>query len=94
MQLTPDLTTVVWNPVTGCDKVSAGCDNCYALTASRRLKAFGQEKYQTDGDPRTSGPGFGMAWHPRSLEQPQRWKRPRVVFVSSMGDLFHLSMAS
>lgn len=89
MQLTEELTTQVWNPVTGCDQVSAGCDNCYALRLSQRLKGFGQEKYQTDGDPRTSGPGFGVAWHPRSLEQPMRWKRPRVVFVSSMGDLFH-----
>lgn len=53
------------------------------------VQAFGQEKYQTDGDPRTSGPGFGIAWHPQALEQPHRWKRPRVVFVSSMGDLFH-----
>ncbi len=89
MQLTPELTTMVWNPVTGCDQVSAGCDHCYALRLSQRLKGFGQEKYQTDGDPRTSGPGFGVAMHPRSLEQPTRWKRPRVVFVSSMGDLFH-----
>lgn len=80
---------MVWNPVTGCDQISAGCDHCYALRLSRRLKAFGQEKYQTDGDPRTSGPGFGIAWHPGSLTQPARWKRPRVVFVSSMGDLFH-----
>lgn len=89
MQLTETLTTVVWNPVTGCDQISAGCDHCYALHLSRRLKAFGQEKYQTDGDPRTSGPGFGIAWHPGSLQQPTKWKRPRVVFVSSMGDLFH-----
>jgi protein gp37 len=89
MQLTEDLTTVVWNPVTGCDQISAGCDNCYALRLANRLKNYGQEKYQTDGDPRTSGPGFGIAWHPASLQQPLRWKRPRVVFVSSMGDLFH-----
>lgn len=89
MQLTNTLTTVVWNPVTGCDQISAGCDHCYALHLSRRLKAFGQDKYQTDGDPRTSGPGFGIAWHPQALGQPARWKRPRVVFVSSMGDLFH-----
>ena len=89
MQLTETLTTVVWNPVTGCDQISAGCDHCYALNLARRLKAFGQEKYQTDGDPRTSGPGFGIAWHPSALLQPARWKRPRVVFVSSMGDLFH-----
>ncbi len=89
MQLTENLTTMVWNPVTGCDQISAGCDHCYALNLSRRLKAFGQEKYQNDGDPRTSGPGFAVTWHPRALEQPTRWKRPRVVFVSSMGDLFH-----
>lgn len=89
MQLTPELTTVVWNPVTGCDQISAGCDHCYALRLAQRLKAYGQDKYQTDGDPRTSGPGFGIAWHPGSLEQPLRWKKPRVVFTSSMGDLFH-----
>lgn len=89
MELTKDVTTVVWNPVTGCDKVSAGCDNCYALNLSRRLKAYGQPKYQTDGDPVTSGPGFGVALHPDSLQQPRRWRRPRVVFVESMGDLFH-----
>ena len=45
-----------WNPTTGCDRISAGCDNCYALSMARRLKAMGQAKYQTDGDPRTSGP--------------------------------------
>ncbi|WP_428343095.1 DUF5131 family protein [Mycobacterium sp.] len=92
MQLTEQLSTVVWNPVTGCNQVSAGCDNCYALHMSRRLKAFGQQKYQTDGDSTTSGPGSGVAWHPRSLEQPARWKRPRVVFTSSMGDLFHAAV--
>ncbi|GAB3996276.1 DUF5131 family protein [Nocardioides marmoraquaticus] len=89
MQLTPQLSTVVWNPVTGCDQVSPGCDHCYALNLSRRLKAYGQAKYQTDGDPRTSGPGFGIAWHQGTLAQPLRWRKPRVVFVSSMGDLFH-----
>ena len=89
MELTRDVTTVVWNPVTGCDKVSAGCDHCYALNLSRRLKAYGQPKYQTDGDPVTSGPGFGVALHPDALAQPARWRRPRIVFVESMGDLFH-----
>lgn len=89
MRIRDDITTVVWNPVTGCDKVSAGCDNCYALNMSRRLKAYGQPKYQTDGDPVTSGPGFGVAIHPESLRQPYRWKTPRVVFAESMGDLFH-----
>jgi len=82
-------TEATWNPVTGCDRVSAGCDNCYALTLSKRLKAMGVEKYQNDGDPRTSGPGFGVTLHPSTLNEPRRWKTPRVVFVNSMSDLFH-----
>ncbi|MFE6446857.1 DUF5131 family protein [Nocardiopsis dassonvillei] len=82
-------TEVTWNPTTGCDRVSAGCDNCYALTLAKRLKAMGADKYQTDGDPRTSGPGFGLAVHPSALEQPYHWRSPRVVFVNSMSDLFH-----
>lgn len=82
-------TEATWNPVTGCDRVSAGCDNCYALTLSKRLKAMGAEKYQTDGDPRTSGPGFGVTIHPKSLEQPYRWRASKLVFVNSMSDLFH-----
>ena len=57
-------TEVTWNPTTGCDRISAGCDNCYALTLAKRLKAMGQAKYQNDGDPRTSGPGFGITVHP------------------------------
>ncbi len=81
--------TVTWNPVTGCDRVSAGRDNCYALALSKRLKAMGVEKYQADGHPATSGPGFGLTMHPETLLQPYRWRRPRVVFVTSMGDLFH-----
>ena len=52
-------TQATWNPTTGCDKVSAGCDNCYALTLAKRLKAMGADKYQHDGDPRTSGPASG-----------------------------------
>ena len=82
-------TEVTWNPVTGCDRVSAGCDNCYALTMSKRLKAMGSEKYQNDGNPLTSGPGFGVTVHPASLNEPFRWKSPRTVFVNSMSDLFH-----
>lgn len=82
-------TQVTWNPTTGCDRVAAGCDNCYALTLAKRLKAMGVDKYQTDGDPRTSGPGFGVAIHPQALELPYRWRTPRVVFVNSMSDLFH-----
>ncbi len=82
-------TEATWNPTTGCDRVSAGCDNCYALTLARRLKAMGNLKYQNDGDPRTSGPGFGVAVHSDALLIPYSWKRPRVVFVNSMSDLFH-----
>lgn len=82
-------TEVTWNPVTGCDRISAGCDNCYALALSKRLKAMGVPKYQNDGDPRTSGPGFGITTHPASLEQPYRWPGNKVVFVNSMSDLFH-----
>jgi protein gp37 len=82
-------TEATWNPTTGCDRISVGCDNCYALTLSKRLKAMGNAKYQTDGDSRTSGPGFGVAVHPTALDIPRRWKHPRVVFVNSMSDLFH-----
>lgn len=82
-------TEVTWNPTTGCDRVSAGCDSCYALALASRLKAMGSEKYQNDGDPRTSGPGFGVTIHPKALEEPYRWRNPRVVFVNSMSDLFH-----
>ena len=63
-------TEVTWNPTTGCDRISAGCDHCYALTLAKRLKAMGQAKYQNDGDPRTSGPGFGLTMHPSALDAP------------------------
>ena len=79
-------TTATWNPTTGCDRVSAGCDNCYALTLARRLKAMGLPKYQNDGDPRTSGPGFAVTVHPDALDVPRRWRAPRLVFVDSMSD--------
>src|SRR5690606_5152898 len=59
------------------------------LTLARRLKAMGSQKYQNDGDPRTSGPGFGITIHPDALQQPYSWRSPRVVFVNSMSDLFH-----
>src|ERR1039458_7056744 len=82
-------TSATWNPTTGCDRVSAGCDNCYALTLARPLKARGQPKSQNDGAPRTSGPGFGVTLHPAALDIPRRWRQPRLVFVNSMSDLFH-----
>lgn len=82
-------TESTWNPTTGCDRTSPGCDNCYALTLAKRLKSMGTEKYQNDGDPRTSGPGFALTIHPDTLELPFRWRQPRLVFVNSMSDLFH-----
>ena len=82
-------TEATWNPTTGCDKISLGCDNCYALTLAKRLKAMGNPKYQADGDPRTSGPGFGVTTHRDALDVPRRWRSPRVVFVNSMSDLWH-----
>jgi protein gp37 len=82
-------TEATWNPTTGCDRTSPGCDNCYALTLSKRLKAMGQPKYQADGDPRTSGPGFALTLHPSTLRLPTTWDAPRTIFVNSMSDLFH-----
>jgi protein gp37 len=82
-------TEATWNPTTGCDRTSPGCDHCYAMTLAKRLKAMGVAKYQRDGDARTSGPGFGVTLHPDALELPRRWANPRTVFVNSMSDLFH-----
>lgn len=82
-------TEVTWNPTTGCDRISPGCDHCYALTLAKRLKAMGSAKYQNDGDPRTSGPGFGVTVHESVLGEPLRWRSPRMVFVNSMSDIGH-----
>jgi protein gp37 len=59
------------------------------MTLAKRLKAMGQPKYQRDGDPRTSGPGFGLTCHTESLNVPVRWRHGRTIFVNSMSDLFH-----
>lgn len=95
-------TDATWNPTTGCDRVSPGCANCYALTLAPRLQKmsiaravkdgmgpFPDDPYMRDGDPKTSGPGFGLMLHPSRLDTPIRWKRPRRIFVNSMSDLFH-----
>src|SRR5690606_39627657 len=87
-------TEATWNPTTGCDRISAGCDNCYALKMAKRLKAMGAAKYQTDGDPRTSGPGFGVAVHDGTMAEPLRWRSPRKVFVNSMSDIAHARVSS
>lgn len=82
-------TDATWNPVTGCDRVSEGCVNCYALNLAKRLKAMGNPRYQTDGNAKSSGPGFGVALHDDLLLLPLTWRSPRFVFVNSMSDLFH-----
>ncbi|MFG2473534.1 DUF5131 family protein [Streptomyces fagopyri] len=95
MTTTIEWTDATWNPTTGCDRISPGCDHCYALPLAKRLKGMEQArgtarpKYQNDGDPRTSGPGFGITTHPDTLDEPTRWRTPRMVFVNSMSDLFH-----
>lgn len=73
-------TELTWNPTTGCDKVSAGCKFCYAEVMSRRLKAMGLEKYAD---------GFKIRTHESALAIPYKWKKPAMVFVNSMSDLFH-----
>lgn len=73
-------TEATWNPVTGCTKVSPGCKHCYAERMSKRLKAMGQPKYAN---------GFELTVHPECLDQPLDWKKPRMIFVNSMSDLFH-----
>lgn len=82
-------TDATWNPTTGCDRVSPGCAHCYALDLAGRLKKMGAPAYQRDGDPRTSGPGFGLTLHEDRLDIPLRWTRPRRIFVNSMSDLYH-----
>jgi len=73
-------TESTWNPVTGCNKISAGCKNCYAEQMSRRLKAMGQKNYVN---------GFKLTLQPHMLELPLKWKKPQTIFVNSMSDLFH-----
>jgi len=82
-------TEMTWNPVTGCDRVSPGCENCYAQTLARRLKAMGNPRYQKDGRTRTSGPGFGVTMHWDKLQEPLARRKPTMFFVNSMSDLFH-----
>jgi protein gp37 len=75
-------TDQTWNPTTGCNKISAGCKNCYAEPMHKRLKGMGQPKYQTDFNK-------GVQTWEDELLKPLKWKKPRKVFVNSMSDLFH-----
>jgi len=77
---TIEWTESTWNPVTGCTKISEGCAHCYAERMSLRLKAMGQKNYVN---------GFQVTLHPHALNIPLKWKSPHMIFVNSMGDLFH-----
>ena len=78
-------TETTWNPVTGCTKISHGCKRCYAERMSKRLQAMGMEKYRQ---------GFEVAVHESVLREPFKWKKPSLVFVNSMSDLFHKAVPS
>src|SRR3954451_2960716 len=73
-------TDATWNPVTGCTKISAGCDNCYAERFSERFRGTPGHPFET---------GFDLTLRPERIEQPLRWREPRMIFVNSMSDLFH-----
>jgi protein gp37 len=73
-------TESTWNPVTGCTKISLGCENCYAERMAKRLKMMGQPNYAN---------GFQVTLHEHVLQYPLGWKKPQTIFVNSMSDLFH-----
>jgi protein gp37 len=69
-------TDSTWNPTVGCTKVSPGCDRCYAERVTQRF-------------PKSFPNAFDLTLRPDALELPLKWRRPRMVFVNSMSDLFH-----
>lgn len=73
-------TDATWNPVTGCSKISPGCKNCYADRMAFRLHAMSQPRYLN---------GFKLTLQPDLIKQPLKWKKPKMIFVNSMSDLFH-----
>ena len=73
-------TDATWNPVTGCDRIARGCDNCYAARFAERWRGIEGHAYEQ---------GFDLRLWPSRLDQPRRWRRPRMIFVNSMSDLFH-----
>src|SRR5688572_4059117 len=76
---TIEWTESTWNPVTGCDDASPGCENCYARRMARRLEAMGAYNYRN---------GFRVTLQPQMLDRPLRWRKPQRVFVNSMSDPF------
>jgi protein gp37 len=77
---TIEWTDATWNPVTGCTKISAGCDHCYAERFSERFRGVPGHPFET---------GFDLTLRPARLQQPLLWRQPRMIFVNSMSDLFH-----
>src|SRR5947207_1027688 len=77
---TIEWTDATWNPVTGCTKISTGCDHCYASRFSERFRGVPGHPFEN---------GFDLTLRPERLQQPLEWKRPRMIFVNSMSDLFH-----
>lgn len=73
-------TESTWNPVTGCTKISPGCKHCYAERMAKRLKAMGSPNYEN---------GFELTTHEHAVGLPLGWKKPQLIFVNSMSDLFH-----
>jgi protein gp37 len=73
-------TDTTWNPVTGCTKISAGCDHCYAERFSERFRGTAGHPFEN---------GFDLTLRPERLVQPLGWRKPRMIFVNSMSDLFH-----
>jgi protein gp37 len=73
-------TESTWNPLTGCTKISPGCKHCYAERMAKRLQAMGQPNYAN---------GFKLTLHEHVLRLPLTWKKPQMIFVNSMSDLFH-----
>jgi protein gp37 len=76
-------TDATWNPITGCTKVSPGCEHCYAQTFAERFRGVPGHHFER---------GFEMVLRPERLDQPLRWRRPRRIFVNSMSDLFHAAV--
>lgn len=73
-------TDATWNPVTGCTKITRGCDNCYASRFAERFRGVPGHPFEQ---------GFDLTRRPERLQQPLAWRRPRMIFVNSMSDLFH-----
>jgi protein gp37 len=79
-------TQTTWNPVVGCSRVSDGCRHCYAERMDKRIRAAHDQEFREWSAPNAA---YNVRLHPERLEQPLHWKKPRMVFVNSMSDLFH-----